>query len=71
MIGILTALFVMIRAVFFTGVWISPLIFIMTICIVSGIQFILMGLLGEISIRTYHEAQDKPTYLIANKLGLD
>lgn len=71
LVGILTALFVTIRALFFTGVWVSPLIFITTICLISSVQFILMGLLGEISIRTYHEAQDKPTYLIANKLGLD
>jgi glycosyltransferase involved in cell wall biosynthesis len=28
------------------------------------IQFISMGLLAEIQIRTYHEAQDKPTYVI-------
>ncbi|MDA0321112.1 MAG: glycosyltransferase family 2 protein [Verrucomicrobia bacterium] len=27
-------------------------------------QFISMGLLAEIQIRTYHEAQDKPTYVI-------
>lgn len=71
LIGILTAVFVIIRAVFFTGVWVSPLIFIMTICIISSVQFVLMGLLGEISIRTYHESQDKSTYLIADKLGLD
>ena len=29
-----------------------------------GMQFISMGLLAEIQIRTYHESQDKPTYVI-------
>jgi len=29
-----------------------------------GVQFISMGLLAEIQIRTYHEAQDKPTYMV-------
>ena len=29
-----------------------------------GIQFLSMGLLAEIQIRTYHEAQKKPIYLI-------
>lgn len=29
-----------------------------------GVQFISMGLLAEIQIRTYHESQDKPIYVI-------
>ena len=29
-----------------------------------GMQFISMGLLAEIQIRTYHEAQDKKTYMV-------
>jgi len=30
-------------------------------------QFISMGLLAEIQIRTYHESQDKPIYVIKEK----
>jgi hypothetical protein len=29
-----------------------------------GLQFISIGLLAEIQIRTYHEAQEKPIYVI-------
>jgi hypothetical protein len=29
-----------------------------------GFQFISMGLLAEIQIRTYHESQDKPIYVV-------
>ncbi len=29
-----------------------------------GMQFISLGLLAEIQIRTYHESQDKPIYVI-------
>lgn len=29
-----------------------------------GVQFVTMGLLAEIQIRTYHESQDKPIYVI-------
>lgn len=29
-----------------------------------GVQFVSMGLLAEIQIRTYHESQDKPIYVI-------
>jgi hypothetical protein len=28
------------------------------------VQFILMGLLAELSIRTYHESQAKTTYVV-------
>lgn len=33
-----------------------------------GLQFICMGLLAEIQIRTYHEAQEKPIYIIRETL---
>jgi glycosyltransferase involved in cell wall biosynthesis len=36
--------------------------------IFSGIQFISMGLLAEIQIRTYHESQDKPIYVIRDRV---
>jgi dolichol-phosphate mannosyltransferase len=29
-----------------------------------GLQFVTMGLLGELLVRTYHESQDKPVYRI-------
>jgi glycosyltransferase involved in cell wall biosynthesis len=48
----------------------TPLPLLSAILGVIGIQFILMGLLGEIMIRTYHESQDKPTYLIREKINL-
>lgn len=32
--------------------------------IFMGMQFISMGLLAEVQIRTYHEAQDKPVYVV-------
>jgi len=31
---------------------------------VLGVQFLMMGLLGEILTRTYHEAQEKPIYTV-------
>ena len=48
----------------------TPLPLLSAILAVIGIQFILMGLLGEIMIRTYHEAQDKPTYIIKEKINV-
>ena len=40
--------------------WIMGSLFL----IFCGIQFILMGLLAEIQIRTWHESQDRPVYVI-------
>jgi hypothetical protein len=31
---------------------------------VTTVQFILMGLLAELQVRTYHESQNRPTYVI-------
>jgi hypothetical protein len=31
---------------------------------VLGVQFVVLGLLGEVINRTYHESQDKPIYAV-------
>jgi len=41
-----------------------PLLLLAVLLIFSGIQLLTMGLLAEIMSRTYHESQDKPTYVI-------
>lgn len=41
-----------------------PLLLLGILLIVVGVQFISMGLLGELIVRTYHEAQDKPIYVV-------
>jgi glycosyltransferase involved in cell wall biosynthesis len=42
----------------------NPLLLLTVLFVLIGIQFITMGLLGEILIRTYHESQGKPIYVI-------
>src|SRR5262249_29110887 len=42
----------------------GPLLFMATLLIVSGIQFLSMGLLGEMLTRTYYETQNKPIYSV-------
>jgi len=49
----------------------NPLLLISVGAIIIGIQFILMGLLGEINIRTYYESQSKPIYLIRETQNFD
>ena len=41
-----------------------PMLFFGGLLVVIGVQFVTMGLLAEIMSRTYHESQDKPTYVI-------
>ncbi|MGD0571519.1 MAG: glycosyltransferase family 2 protein [Sedimentisphaerales bacterium] len=42
----------------------NPLLILTAVLIMSTIQFILMGLLAELLVRTYHESQNRPTYVI-------
>jgi glycosyltransferase involved in cell wall biosynthesis len=42
----------------------NPLLIISTVLFMASIQFILMGLLAEISVRTYHESQGRQIYTI-------
>ena len=41
-----------------------PILLLAVLMIFIGIQFISMGLLGELQVRTYHESQGKPIYYI-------
>jgi len=55
---------IILRKVFFNGVWVSPLLLIMVILIIVGFQFILMGLLAEAIIRLYYRGTSKTFYAI-------
>jgi glycosyltransferase involved in cell wall biosynthesis len=41
-----------------------PLLLFGILLIFSGLQLVTLGLLAELQARTYHESQDKPTYVI-------
>jgi glycosyltransferase involved in cell wall biosynthesis len=41
-----------------------PILLLAVLLIFMGMQFISMGLLGELQARTYHEAQGKPIYTV-------
>ncbi|MCB0168297.1 MAG: glycosyltransferase, partial [Anaerolineae bacterium] len=46
-----------------------PLLLLAVLLVMIGVQFVTMGLLGELIVRTYHESQDKPIYTIREVLG--
>lgn len=46
-----------------------PLLLLGALLIIVGVQFVGMGLLGEMLVRVYHESQKKPIYTIKKILG--
>ncbi len=42
----------------------NPLLIISAMLFMATIQFIMMGLLAELQVRTYHESQNRPTYVL-------
>jgi len=46
-----------------------PLLLLAILLTLVGVQFITMGLLGELVVRTYHETQHKPIYMIREVLA--
>ncbi len=54
--------------VFMTG---NPLLLLSALLELVGVQFISMGLLGELLARTYFESQGKPAYTVRTTLNLE
>ena len=46
----------------------SPIFIISMLAAMTGFQAILMGLIAELLVRTYHESQQKPTYTVRRVL---
>ena len=65
LIGIGLALVLAVQRLWF-GVSLAnrPILLLAILLIFIGIQFISIGLLGELQVRTYHESQNKPIYFI-------
>jgi glycosyltransferase involved in cell wall biosynthesis len=58
---------------FFRGVHLNrmPAATLAMILFAMGFQFILMGLLAEMVVRTYHESQNKPTYSVRERINME
>ena len=41
-----------------------PLLLLAVLLVLVGFQFVSIGLLGEMLVRTYHESQRKPVYTV-------
>lgn len=61
----LMLLFLLVRRLWIgTSVFDSPLFIVGIMLLILGVQSILMGLIAELLVRTYHESQRKPTYTV-------
>jgi dolichol-phosphate mannosyltransferase len=49
----------------------TPLPIIAIVMFAVGIQFLLMGLLAEMLVRTYHESQSKRIYAVREMIGFE
>lgn len=58
------------RIVLGTALADRPLVLLGILLTLMGFQFITMGLLGELLVRTYHESQGKPVYRLAEARGV-
>jgi glycosyltransferase involved in cell wall biosynthesis len=75
-LGILSAALGMLIGVYLTVLKIfagqdigsRTLLLLSVLMVVVGVQFITMGLLGELVVRTYYESQDKPIYVVRRVL---
>ncbi|MCB0183200.1 MAG: glycosyltransferase family 2 protein [Caldilineaceae bacterium] len=60
----LSAYLTVLKVVFQEPLRDRPLLLLAVLLIVLGVQFIILGLLGELIIRMYHETRGKPIYMI-------
>ncbi|MGH7907101.1 MAG: glycosyltransferase, partial [Candidatus Binataceae bacterium] len=62
--GIWTAILVFEKVVLGYSLGNRPALLLAILLLVVGVQFVSLGLLGEMLARTYHESQNKPIYVI-------
>ncbi len=70
LISILAGLYALFLKLFHKADFVqTPLPILAIVMFAVGIQFLLMGLLAEMLVRTYHESQSKAIYAVRERLG--
>jgi glycosyltransferase involved in cell wall biosynthesis len=59
------------RVIFLDPIGNSPILIGAAVILIMGFQSILMGLLAELQVRTYHESQGKPTYTVRKTINVE
>jgi len=63
-VGIVINLYLLVLKIMGHDIWGKPLLILGLIFLLGGIQLITIGILAEISVRTYFESQNKKTYTV-------
>ena len=63
-IGVIINLYLLVLKIMGHDIWGKPLLILGLILLLGGIQLITIGILAEISVRTYFESQNKKTYTV-------
>jgi hypothetical protein len=58
---------------FFSGVWAhrNPFLIVSIFLSSMGVQSLFMGLIAEIGMRTYHESQKRPIYIVRDRANIE
>jgi len=71
-ISTITMIYLFVRRLLFSvSVTGSPLLQVSVMLFILGFQSMLMGLIAELLVRTYHESQRKPTYTVRTMINLE
>ncbi len=63
-IGLLINIYLLVLKIMGQDIWGKPLLILGLILLLGGIQFITIGIVADINVRTYFESQSKKTYTI-------
>jgi glycosyltransferase involved in cell wall biosynthesis len=63
-LGVLINIYLLILKIMGQDIWGKPLLILGLILLIGGIQFITIGIVADINVRTYFESQNKKTYTI-------
>jgi glycosyltransferase involved in cell wall biosynthesis len=63
-IGVLINMYLLVLKILGHDIWGKPILILGLIFLLGGIQLITIGILAEIAVRTYFEAQNKKTYKV-------
>jgi hypothetical protein len=63
-IGLLINIYLLVLKIMGQDIWGKPILILGLIFLLGGIQLVTIGILAEISVRTYFESQDKKTYKV-------
>jgi glycosyltransferase involved in cell wall biosynthesis len=70
-ISIIAGLWAVIKKLEGVSFILTPLPILTVVMFAVGVQFLLMGLLAEMLVRTYHESQAKPIYAVREKIRIE